>query len=42
MGMYKYFRIFRCSCCGILSSGDGYVFEDGTIFCMECISEMND
>ena len=42
MGYFKNFIRFRCSCCGIVTNGDGYVFEDGAIFCFRCISEMFD
>lgn len=41
MGYFKNFIRFRCSCCGIVTNGDGYVFDDGAIFCFKCISEMN-
>lgn len=42
MGYFKNFIRFRCSCCGRVMNGDGYVFDDGAIFCFRCISEMND
>ena len=42
MGYFKNFIRFRCSCCGRLMNGDGYVFDDGAIFCFRCISEIND
>ena len=42
MGYFKNFIRFRCSCCGKVMNGDGYVFDDGAIFCFKCISEMND
>ena len=42
MGYFKNFIRFRCSCCGRLTNGDGYVFDDGAIFCFKCISEMFD
>ena len=42
MGYFKNFIRFRCSCCGRVTNGDGYVFENGEIFCFMCISEMND
>ena len=42
MGYFKNFIRFRCSCCGIVTNGDGYVFDDGAIFCFRCISELFD
>ena len=42
MGYFKNFIRFRCSCCGRLMNGDGYVFDDGAIFCFRCISEILD
>ena len=42
MGYFKNFIRFRCSCCGRVMNGTGYVFDDGAIFCFRCISEIND
>ena len=41
MGYFKSFFRFRCSCCGRITSGYGYVYEDGKIFCVGCIREIN-
>ena len=37
MGYFKNFIVFRCSRCGRVMNGYGYVFENGEIFCSRCI-----